>query len=99
MSMPSDTTPDVADAIHEEARVLRPVRESLSSEQRGLIAAALVAFFGIAYIGPAIARLRRGPSRRDRAARALRDAKERAEDAARQGGRRMRRLGGGTIRR
>jgi uncharacterized membrane protein YccC len=56
----------------------------LTPEQRGLIVAALVAFFGVAFFGPALARLRRRPNLRDRLRARGRDVQRKASRTAKQ---------------
>ena len=113
MSMPSDVNPDVAEAVEAiEKRVppkLRRAGKSLfrqvTPEQYGFAAAALVAFLGVAICGPKVQEMRKPRRQRivDRARRAARqaadDARSRAEDVRDEAGRRLRQLGGGTIRR
>ena len=97
--MPSDIT--AAPGGHEApARTDRGTTLTLSPEQIGLAATALIVFLGVSVIGPRIAELRRPkrPGLKDRAQRAGRDARLRAELAGHRAGRRRRRLGGGTIR-
>lgn len=119
MSMPSDTNPDVAEAVAAiEAEVARAGTLSAdrrgtgrtATEQIGLAAAALVAFAGIALVGPAITRLLQPKSfqgrvadrvvvARYRAATAGAEARRRSRKAGGRATKILRRLGGGTIRR
>ena len=113
MSMPSDVNIDVAEAVEAiEKRVpptLRRANNSLfrkiSPEQYGLTAAAIVAFLGVAICGPRLQEMRKPRRQRlvERARRAAhqatREAQRRAGEARDDAGRRLRQLGGGTIRR
>ncbi len=113
MSMPSDVTPDVTEAVEAiektAAPKLRRANNSLfrkiTPEQYGFAAATLVAFFGVAIFGPKVREMRK-PRRqrladraRESARRAARETRERARDVRDEAGRRLRQLGGGTIRR
>ena len=104
MGMPSDVTSDVADAV---ARLPTPAQHSdgsitlrLSPEQVGLGATALIVFLGVSVIGPRIAALLRPkrPTLKAKAQRAAEDARLRSELAGHRVRRRVRQLGGGTIR-
>ncbi len=113
MSMPSDVNPDVAEAVEAiEKRVpptLRRANNSLfrkvSPEQVGFAAAALVAFLGVAILGPKVQEMRKPRRQRmiDRARRAARqaarEARSRAGDVRDAAGRRVGQLGGGSFRR
>ena len=113
MSMPSDVTPDVAEAVQAMAdKVPPPVRRAsksllrkMSPEQYGFAAAAIVAFLGVAICGPKLQEMRKPRRQRmiDRARRAARqatrDAQRQAQDVREAAARRLRQLGDGTIRR
>ena len=113
MSMPSDVTPDVAEAVEAiDERVTRSARRANSSvfrkispEQYGFAAAAVIAFLGVAVCGPKVREMRK-PRRqrlieraRRTAQRATKEAQRQARDVRDEAGRRLRQLGGGTIRR
>lgn len=73
-------------------------RSRMTSEQRGIAAAILVAFVGVAIGGPALLRAEARRKRAlDRLAAGLDETRARAQRMARHGRRRLRRLGGGTI--
>ena len=102
---PSDVTSDVAETLeqHEPAPVAK-ARKSLlqnfTSEQAGLLAAAAVTFLGVAVIGPKLLEMRRPRANLGyKAQRAAREARLRAEATGLRAQKRLRRLGGGTIRR
>jgi hypothetical protein len=108
MSLPSDVTPDAADAVDRVKPSAGRPTSGLTNEQIGLAAAAIAAFLGIAYFGPMLSRLTRPKPLRARMAQRVRDAQDRAwafgkttRDSGRKAGRRARktvkRLGGGTI--
>ena len=101
MSMPSDTNADVTEAMERVERPEPPRRDQLTSEQVGWAAAALVAFLGIAYGGPALARWQRRPPLKERLSRRAREtrdlARKRADQARRKLRKQGRRLGGGSI--
>ena len=109
MSMPSDTQADVAEAAEAMTRpAYEAIHERLTPEQIGLIAAAAVAFIGVAFLGPAWARANRPKPLSRRAADQARDARHRARrkaaearEAGRKVGKRVkkeaRRLGGGGL--
>ena len=104
MSMPSDVTPDVTEAMGQRGPI--PARRDppvvtidLTPQQVGFAVAALVAFLGVAVVGPRIAAIRR-PARsrvKDRAQRTVEEARRQAMEMGRQTGKRLRRLGGGPI--
>ncbi len=97
MTMPSDI--DAASDGH-GAPSDRGTTITLSPEQIGLAATALIVLLGVSVIGPRIAELRRPkrPSLKDRARRAGQDVGLRTEVAGYRAGRRLRRFGGGMIR-
>ena len=93
----------------EGGATLRRANNSLfrkvTPEQYGFAAATLVAFFGVAIFGPKVREMRK-PRRqrladraRETARRTARETRERAQDVRDEAGRRLRQLGGGTIRR
>ena len=93
MSMPSDVTPDITDALESQpARVVavgKRMRQQLTGEQLGLAAAAAIAFLGVAIIGPALARIGRPKPLSRRLEDRARDVRQRvgeAGDRARQAG-------------
>ena len=70
----------------------------MTQEQRGLVAAVLAAFFGIAFGGPALTRLgQRGRRVQTRIAEQTRNARTQAHQAGKTARRKLRRLGGGPI--
>ena len=103
--LPSDVTSDVGEAL--EQRVFAPVvhnqrslLHSITTEQAGLLAAAVVTFLGVAVIGPKLLELRQPRANLGyKAQRTAREARLRAEAAGLRAQKRLRRLGGGTIRR
>ena len=103
--MPSDVTSDVAEALEQRepaqvASAQRSLLQNISTEQAGLLAAAIVTFFGVAVIGPKLLELRRPRANLGyKAQRSAREARLRAEAAGLRAQKRLRRLGGGTIRR
>ena len=99
MSMPSDVTPDVMDAMEaDRPRDATPTRNQLTPEQRGWAVAAFVAFLGVAFIGPAAARaLNPKRSMKDRLTRQAHDARKHAAKAGARAQERVRRLGGGSF--
>lgn len=98
MSLPSDVNPDIPPtATPPRSHLLPRGRNHMTAQQQGWIVAALVAFLGVAYIGPAIARYRRKPSLRQRMSRRLDDTKRQVRGAGVKVRRRVRRLGGGPI--
>ena len=108
MSMPSDVSPDITEAVDSIKAKVPPLRDTTgpTGGEVGLAAAALVAFAGIAVLGPAITRLLRPKSLGARMADKAAVARYRVATAAadtRKKGRRasktLRRLGGGAIRR
>ena len=99
MSLPSDVTPDVSEAMAQDRPAVSTAPRPRGLEQGGVIVAALVAFFGIAYLGPALTRLTRKPTLQDRMARRVQEARRQAEQAGGKVRKRVRQLGGGTIRR
>lgn len=74
-----------------------PPPSPLTRDQVGFMAAALIAFLGIVYVGPAWTRFRRQPTLKDRLARRARDMRHQAHKAGGKVRRRVRRLGGGPI--
>ena len=106
MSMPSDVTADITEAMEQRTppslqRASRSLLQRVTAEQAGYAAAAVIAFLGVAVIGPKIAELRR-PRRESLSGKMHRtasDARRRADAATTQAGKRLRQLGGGTIRR
>ena len=100
MSMPSDTTPDVMDATREmEAADEKGQshKSQLTREQGGMVIAALVAFLGITYFGPALTRFRRAPTARERVAYRLREARRQARKAGGKVRKQVRQLGSGKV--
>lgn len=104
MSMPSDTNSDIAEAVEKitphkaTPKASRPGR--LTREQSGIAIASLVAFVGVALIGPAMARaLQKQKRLQTRVARRARDARQRAGAAGRHAQKRLRKLGDTTFRR
>jgi hypothetical protein len=71
-----------------------PGRNELTPQQVGMVAAALVAFLGVTYTGPALTRLLRKPTLRERAERRWVDARRRAARASAKAKGKIRRLGG-----
>lgn len=100
MSLPSDVEPDITEASERMSRPRRPPqrREQLTIEQRGWLFAAFIAFLGVAYAGPALARYRARPSLKQRLSQRLEAAKRRTRRAGIDARKRLRRLGGGSIR-
>ncbi len=92
MSMPSDVTADVADAMEATGTRHAPAAAEghgrsprIPPEVAGFAAAALVTFLGIAVVGPRLLTLRRSTSARvDDLQRRAREAKRRADRAAAQ---------------
>lgn len=97
MSMPSDTTPDVAEAMEQAAPETVRRTSQLTPDQTGWAVAALVAFLGITYLGPALTRLARQPTRKARMERRWRDARRQARKTGNKVRGRVRQLGGGTL--
>ena len=112
MSLPSDVNADVAEAVEAmETKAPRPMRRrggtspfrDVSPEQYGFIAAIVVAFVGVTFLGPKVREMRRSPpeSVADRARRkaraARRQAADKASDLRDEAGKRLRRLGGGAF--
>jgi len=96
--MPSDTiTPAATGPL---TQIVTAARES-TREQRGLAAAALVAFVGVAVVGPAFTRLMTPKSRaarlKDEAAFQAETMRRRAQKTGVKMRKKARRLGGGTI--
>ena len=97
--MPSENAskPTVANSI---AGGLRAIRGS-TREQRGIAVAAALTFFGVAYLGPALARLTTPKTRaqrlRDEAAFQAESFRRTARKSSAKARKRVRRLGGGTI--
>lgn len=102
MSMPSDATPDITEAMAAEPRFPgERLLTQFTPLQRGWAAAALITFVGVAYLGPA---LTRWTARKSRAQRFKEDTADRTRQlrrhAAKEGSKarkKVRRLGGGTI--
>ena len=102
MSMPSDVTPDIAEAVERMERPMRIARQTsqFTPEQRGFALAAFVAFLGIAFVGPAIGRvLRPDRSTAKKVTRGAKALRGRAINAGKRIEKRVRRLGGGSFRR
>ena len=113
MSMPSDVTSDVTEAVedleaghadrasHHLSRASRSLLRDVTPEQAGFAAAVFVAFLGVAVLGPRLVEWRkpRHVSLREKAERAARDARQRAGATGRKAQKKLRRLGGGAIRR
>ena len=105
MSMPSDTNSDIAEAVekiapHGAAPETRHGSARLTREQSGFAIASLIAFVGVAFLGPAMARaLQRQKRLEERLARRARDARHRARAAGRHAQKRLRKLGDTTFRR
>ena len=93
MSLPSDVTPDIPPFTRPPAKTNR-----LNAQQVGLAAAALVAFLGITYIGPAITRLTRKPNLKERMQKRLQQTKRNTDQARQSANKRMREFGGRTRR-
>ncbi len=99
MSMPSDVTSDISEAV-ETIAPKTGTSTRLTREQSGVAAAALVAFVGVAFLGPALSRaLQRQRRLEERIARRARDMHHRARTAGRQAQKRIRRLGDQALRR
>jgi hypothetical protein len=69
----------------------------LTSQQVGFAVAALVAFLGITYVGPALTRHARMRAIDKRIARQVRETRRQARKVRGRIGRRLRRLGGGPV--
>lgn len=81
--MPSDVTADVSEAMENPRAIADKLSTQVTPENLGLVAAALVAFIGVAIIGPRLARLTHPkPKLKKKAAKAAEDAKARARSAA-----------------
>ena len=99
MSMPSDMTSDISEAVDKIASKTG-TGARLTREQSGVAAAALVAFVGIAFLGPALARaLQRKQRLEERIARRAREMHARTRAAGRQAQKRVSRLGDQAFRR
>ncbi len=108
MSMPSDVTSDVTEAMEREkgaprtldAQAGQGVTVHFSPEQVGLAATAFIVFLGVSVFGPRLAALRGlgRPNLKAKARRAVEDARRQAEMTGLKARKRVRRLGGGTIR-
>lgn len=104
MSMPSDVTSDIGDTMskrspRERSRRATNLLREITPEQIGLAAATLVAFLGVALVGPRVAELRRPPTLRERARVKARDTRRRAEAASARATARLRRVGLETFKR
>ena len=106
MSMPSDVTIDVTEALERMEPALPPAtaprsaQRRLSPEQVGMAVSALITFLGVAVIGPKLLELRRPRANLGyKAQRTARDARNRAAAASRKAQKSLRQLGGGTFRR
>ena len=101
MSMPSDVTPDIAEAAERMERPFRPAGERIVSqmtdEQRGWAVAAFVAFLGVAFVGPAVGRALKPRSMREKLAYRAEHVRGRAMKAGKRAEKRVRRLGGGSF--
>jgi hypothetical protein len=87
MSMPSDVTPDITEAMEAAPAppikpVARRLMDEVTAEQFGLVAAAAVAFLGVAILGPALARIARPKPLSRRLEDRARDLREQAVAAA-----------------
>ena len=93
--MTSDATPE-SGLSHMARRIGRP-----DAQQLGLLAAAVLTFFGVAYLGPALTRWTTPKTRAQRLKDEAAFQAERMRRRARKGGarvrKRARRLGGGKI--
>lgn len=103
MSMPSDVTEDVTEAVERVARPRRPRARGnplrkITVEQYGWAAATIIAFLGVAHLGPRLHRLIRPETTIEKARRKAIEARREAERYGRKAGKRVRRLGGGAIR-
>lgn len=101
MSMPSDMTSDVSEAMESEPRFPgERLLGQFTREQRGWVAAAVITFVGVVYLGPALTRVNLKQRKlRDDAAKRAAEIRRRAREAGSQARKRVRRLGGGMIRR
>ena len=82
MSMPSDMTADITEAMEAMPETVEAASKRFTTEQLGLIAAAAVAFLGIAFLGPALARIGKPKPLSQRAEDKARDLRIQAEAAA-----------------
>ena len=83
MSMPSDVTEDITEAmaLPPIKPIGKAVNEHLTSQQFGLVAAAAVAFLGVAILGPALIRIGKPKPLSRRVEDKARDVRERATAA------------------
>ena len=98
MDLPSDVTADVSEAMERADLPGERIVRRYTPEQRGWAAAIIVAFLGIAFVGPAWARaVNPKRSLKDRVTRRGREIRGRARSAGKQARKKMRGLGGGTF--